>query len=190
MAASGTKSSPSIGFLTVNEVEGQGLFGGYLVLNAVGRPLEFQCTAPVKANRAQEILYGRTLKPYLYGERIGFALLEKSKIKPALIFTDAEPALSLRTLSSVPVVLVEGDDSGAAAAKSRRLDAAHDRTPPHVHRLHRFHLADQRLALPEDYRNDENNVVQTWQAFADGFDLFEPFGRIHDAINEARGGGK
>ena len=53
----------------------QGLFGGYLVLNLLGRPLEFHCTAPVRPNRAQEILYGPTLDPYLCGERIGQTLV-------------------------------------------------------------------------------------------------------------------
>ena len=58
----------AIGFLTVVDEPAHGLFGGYLILNPAGRPVEFHCTAPVKPNRAQEILYGTTLKPYLYGE--------------------------------------------------------------------------------------------------------------------------
>ena len=57
----GQKSLPAIGFLTVTRDLEQGLFGGYLLLNALGRPLEFHCTAPVRPNRAQEILYGPTL---------------------------------------------------------------------------------------------------------------------------------
>ena len=50
------KSKPALGFLTVVEHPQYGLFGGYLVLNLAGRPLEFHCTAPIKPNRAQEIL--------------------------------------------------------------------------------------------------------------------------------------
>lgn len=59
MASPAGKSTIALGFLTVVEHKQHGLFGGYLVLNQVGRPLEFHCTAPVKPNRAQEILYGR-----------------------------------------------------------------------------------------------------------------------------------
>jgi hypothetical protein len=59
--------SAALGFLAVVEHELHGLFGGYLLLNATGRPLEFHCTAPVRPNRAQQILYGPTLEPYLYG---------------------------------------------------------------------------------------------------------------------------
>jgi hypothetical protein len=67
----------AIGFLTVVEHDLHGLFGGYLLLNETGRPLEFHCTAPVKPNRAQQILYGPTLKPFLYGEQIGATLVNK-----------------------------------------------------------------------------------------------------------------
>ena len=95
MSASDPKSLSAIGFLTVLEHAEQGLFGGYLVLNATGRPLEFHCTAPVRPNRAQEILYGPTLAPFLYGEQIGQTLLAKAKTEPLLVCTDVEPALAV-----------------------------------------------------------------------------------------------
>ena len=68
-----------------------------------------------KANRAQEILYGPTLKPYLYGEQIGGALLAKLKSPTLAICTDSEHVLSLRDHTSTPVVLIpptaaEGSD--------------------------------------------------------------------------------
>ena len=62
------KGVPAIGFLTVTEHAEHGLFGGYLILNVSGRPLEFHCTAPLKPSRAQEILYGPTLRPFLFGD--------------------------------------------------------------------------------------------------------------------------
>ena len=65
MSSAPPKSAACLGFLTVVEHAELGLLGGYLLLNAAGRPLEFHCTAPVKPNRAQEILYGPTLRPYL-----------------------------------------------------------------------------------------------------------------------------
>ena len=54
-----------IGFLSVLDDEELGAIGGYLVLSRNGRPLEFHCTSPVRANRAQQILYGPTLQPFL-----------------------------------------------------------------------------------------------------------------------------
>ncbi|MGW8256618.1 MAG: hypothetical protein ACWGMZ_03940, partial [Thermoguttaceae bacterium] len=62
------KTKTALGFLTIIQHEQHGLFGGYLLLNTSGRPLEFHCTAPIKPNRAQEILYGPTLESFLYGE--------------------------------------------------------------------------------------------------------------------------
>src|SRR6266404_5841932 len=107
------KTCSSLGFLTVLEHE-LGLIGGYLVLNSSGRPLEFHCTAPIKPNRAQQILYGPTLEPYLFGEQIGQALVAKSSASPLVICTDLRPAMAVRSLVNAPVALVlsEADASG------------------------------------------------------------------------------
>ena len=72
----------ALGFLTVVEHPQYGLFGGYLMLNTAGRPLEFHCTAPIKPNRAQEILYGPTLEAFLYGEQIGQTLDQPGQARP------------------------------------------------------------------------------------------------------------
>src|SRR6185503_12431585 len=86
--------------------EQHGFFGGYLVLNSSGRPLEFHCTAPIKPNRAQEILYGPTLQPYLYGEQIGQTLVRASQLKVPLLVTDLAPMLATAELVAEPLVLL------------------------------------------------------------------------------------
>src|SRR6185369_15997182 len=96
MTAHGKQDRLRLGFLTAVEVPDKGFVGGLLVTNHCGRPLEFQCTAPVKANSTQEILYGPTLVPYILGELIGGTLVEKAGVKPQLIFTDREQILELR----------------------------------------------------------------------------------------------
>ena len=111
MRPGNAKSNPTLGFLTVIEDRQHGLFGGYLVLTTAGRPLEFHCTAPIKPNRAQRILFGPTLEPYLFGEQIGQTLLTKGKIAPVVVCTDREPALAVRQYVSVPVVLVLSPDA-------------------------------------------------------------------------------
>ena len=83
MSAIPAKPALCLGFLTVVENETLGLIGGYLLLNAAGRPLEFHCTAPVKPSRTQEILYGPTLRPYLLAEVIGQALVAGSELPAA-----------------------------------------------------------------------------------------------------------
>ena len=108
MGRAGMTPNAALGFLTVVEDSQHGLFGGYLVLNAAGRPLEFHCTAPVKPNRAQEILYGPTLEPFLYGEQIGQTLLSKAKTPPLFVFTDRPAAMAVRQHVEMPVALSAG----------------------------------------------------------------------------------
>src|SRR6187397_665961 len=116
MAASGAKTLPSIGFLTVIEHSDWGLTGGLLVLNVAGRPLEFHCTAPLKPNRAQEILYGPTLRPFLYGEQIGQTLLSKAKSDALFYCTDVEPTMCVRDLISLPIVFIQEPRTGTSGA--------------------------------------------------------------------------
>lgn len=189
MSAGDTKSKCAFGFLTVLPHPQHGLFGGYLVLNAAGRPLEFHCTAPVKPNRAQEILYGPTLEPFLYGEQIGQALVSKSKLAAQVVCVDQEAALSLRTVAAVPVALVlpEMEDSSSGepeshAAPTYRVDRAHPGGP----RLVTFALGRNRLAVSAAVSDDQGEVARRLGPLAESIDLAEPFERIREAIEEAQ----
>lgn len=198
MQASGANSKPALGFLTIVDHTEQGLFGGYLVLNPSGRPLEFHCTAPVRPNRAQEILYGSTLQPYLFGEQIGRTLLERSKLRPLAVCTDRPPALAVRQFIEVPVALVLPPQEGSVpdvsapdtplfrepGEKLWRIDPAHG-SPGLVG----FRLGRNRVAVPEGAGEDRRALVDRLAGVADGVDLAEPFERIREAIEEARRGG-
>lgn len=206
MSASGPKPLPAIGFLTVLDHPDHGLFGGYLLLNSAGRPLEFHCTAPIKANRAQEILYGPTLEPYLYGEQIGRTLLERAKTKPLVACTDVPAALAVRDFVSLPVVLVtdpggdeprheephdnvSADNATDHAAPTFRLDRPHTTVPvPKLPGLVHFRLGPHCLAVASAHAGDQQLTTDRWQPHADSLDLREPFGRIRAAIEEAREG--
>jgi hypothetical protein len=192
------QSKPAIGFLTVMEHPQHGLFGGYLVLNLAGRPLEFHCTAPVKPNRAQQILYGPTLESFLYGEQIGATLLGHAKTKPLVVCTDCEPVLSLGELVDLPVALVlppeglaqngamqPGSDGDGQAGKPDvrlRVDAQHARGP----RLISFELGRNRLALSQQKGDDRKRLAEQLGEAAAALDLWEPFTRIREAIEEAQ----
>lgn len=184
----------AIGFLTVVEHPQHGLFGGYLVLNSAGRPIEFHCTAPVKPNRAQEILYGPTLKPFLYGEQIGRALVAKSTTATVAICTDCEPALELRDYVPMPVVLVLGDrvepnadsSSPGHAAAPPTLGGRPPLTMPRQPGLRTLEIGGNRLAVRNSRATDADTVAAQLAAVVDGFDLTEPFGRIRNAIEEAQ----
>ncbi|MHC2067951.1 hypothetical protein ACYFX5_10795 [Bremerella sp. T1] len=186
------KTVPTLGFLTVVEHTPGGLFGGLLVLNLAGRPLEFHCTAPVKANRAQEILYGPTLKPYLYGEQIGGALLAKLKTPALAVCTDSEHVLSLRDHIDVPVLLVPPNCSEEAVAVDSSPTYQQDTAqvavaPPHIRS---FKLGSYEVAVSADHQADTAQLENLWQERAIDLDLNEPFTRIREAIEEAHGVGK
>ena len=212
---SDTKSKPTLGFLTVLEHAQHGLFGGYLVLNTAGRPLEFHCTAPIKPNRAQQILYGPTLESFLFGEQIGKTLLAKSRSEPLLVCTDREPVLAVREHVELPVALVlPGDAHGLAfdpggvgqeesstpAARSLALNLEScvpngpattsryriDAAHAGGPRLITFQLGRNRLALPAPADDDRRLITQRLGELAETFDLAEPFARIREAIEEAQ----
>ncbi len=210
MKANESKSKSALGFLTVLDYPEYGLFGGYLVLNALGRPLEFHCTAPVRPNRAQHILYGPTLEPYLFGEQIGCALVAAAKTDPRVVFTDREPVLALRQFVKMPVVLVLGDEDGPGRGGERpatdsaetgpprglspsgtgpspplRLDPPHAVAGP----VTAFELGRNRLAVPLAAVDDRHEVTVRLADLPESFDLAEPFERIREAIEEARRGG-
>jgi len=189
MSNSEVKSKPALGFLTVVEDSQHGLFGGYLVLNMAGRPLEFHCTAPIKPNRAQEILYGPTLESFLYGEQIGQTLIKQASVPPLVICTDRAPVLAAREHVETPLALVlpataEPADEKQSGVSGRvfRVDAAHREGP----KLAIFRLGCNRLGLPELAEDDRRLVTERLAEIADSFDLAEPFERIRNAIEEAQ----
>ncbi len=207
-------SKPAIGFLTVLDHPQHGLFGGYLLLNLAGRPLEFHCTAPIKPNRAQQILYGPTLESFLYGEQIGSTLLGHAKTSPLVVCTDREPVLSLRDLVDLPVALVlppgEPQESNGMGSETHpgvallpsgepqpidaatgckpilplmlRADAPHGPGP----RLITFELGRNRLALSPQRGDDRQRLSERLHEAAVSLDLWEPFTRIREAIEEAQ----
>lgn len=198
-----SKPKQSLGFLTVLECPRDGLFGGYLALNFLGRPLEFRCTAPIKPSRAQQILYGPTLNSYLYGEQIGRSLLDGVTHDPLVVCTDHPAVLAVRDFVDIPVALVEIPAGEAEGPESTTAEAGSSATDPgqktwRVHAAHapdsplrRFHLGHNRLAAGPRAEADQATILDRLADLADSFDLAEPFVRIREAIEEARraGGG-
>lgn len=169
MTATGKHEQLRLGFLTAVEVPEKGFVGGLLVTNQFGRPLEFQCTMPVRPNPTQVVLFGPTLKPFVIGELIGGALLAKAAVKPNLILTDCDDALELRNHVEQPVALVEtGDDVRPAPCD------AHQTLNVGMRRL-RFHAA---------HGADRAAVEAEARVIPASADLREPFDRVREALAE------
>ena len=188
MDDSGAKSLSALGFLTVVESPQHGLFGGLLVLNPSGHPVEFHCTAPVKPNRAQQILYGKTLEPFLYGHQIGSTLLSKAQPKPPVVLTDVPSMLALRESTATPVVLLApaSDEPADATDVAYRVDAAHTAAQATGPKSATFRVGAYDLALSTTEDETAGRLIKQLVTVAERIDLAEPFERIREAIQEAQ----
>ncbi len=173
-ARAGAAGKSLIGFLTVVDQPDAGFCGGYLILNSAARPVEFHCSAPLKSNRAQEILYGATLQPYLCGELIAGTLLAKAKNRPALVCTDCTSAMPAREGISMPMVLVLGEEPNSST------------NSPDEAELQAFEFGDQELAVSGEFLADRSAACAMLQTLGERFDLCEPFERIRLAMEEAQ----
>ncbi len=166
----GRQEKIRLGFLTAIEAPAQGFLGGLLVTNHLGRPLEFQCTSPVKPNRTQELLYGKTLRPFVLAELIGKTLLEKAGVKPQVVLVEQQLLLELRNHIASPLACVFREDD----VEQESNDLSWGRQILRVsvdHTADIERLRDQLAVLPNDV------------------DLFEPFQRVDQALKEALGSG-
>lgn len=168
MSKNGHSDQLRLGFLAAVEVEGRGYVGGLLVTNHNGRPLEFQCTTPVKPDRTQEILYGKMLRPWLLGELIGKTLLDRVSIKPELVVAADPDILELRNHTDTPVACTLTHQTESGGQDTARTSELGDR------RL-RFHL---------DHSEDSQFVSKQLHLIPGQADLEEPLERVIEALNE------
>lgn len=165
-----------LGFLAAIEDAERGFVGGLLVTNRFGRPLEFQCTAPVKPNRTQQILYGSTLKPYVLGELIGRTLLDKVGVKPHVVLVESPDLLDLRSATSVPVASLITPPAG-----SKKADAKSQAEPSLADALK---LGNESILLNPSYESDRTELEKYVKLVPGDADLREPFERIREALTE------
>ncbi len=164
--SSSLQESFRLGFLAAVEEGERGVVGGLLVTNKFGRPLEFQCTTPVKPNRTQQILYGPTLRPYLLAEVVGKTLVEKIGVKPHLVLVESAELLELRPFVPMPVAsLSESPTEGGDPAE-------------------RFALGKHWLAFHPGHLDDIAVVRKGSGEVPETADLKEPFERIREALGE------
>lgn len=166
MQQAGVSEGPLFGFLTVVDAAANGLFGGFLVVDDRGRPVEFFCTAPMKVTRAQQILYGPTLHGHFHGRQIGGALLAEARTPPVVVLTDQETLLQVRPHTTLPVALVQRA-AGDGSSPGLRVGAA--------------------VVGPTDADAARESAIHAQLVGLGGaVDLCEPFERIRQAIEEAQ----
>lgn len=180
MAGNG-KQDFKIAFLSTVEFQDRGYVGGMLVTNHLGRPLEFQCTTPVKPNRTQEILYGPTLRPFILSELIGKSLLDRTSVKPDLVLVDDVQILDLRQHVSVPVAFCLIPE---ALRRSSTPPVASESNSPAPTPGKTEKLGQQTLRVHELFGEDAAVIAKLKQDVPSSADLCEPFERVREALNE------
>lgn len=159
----------NLGFLTVLH-DPSGYLGGYLVTNVWGRPLEFRLSTAVQPNRVQQILYGGTLEPYICADLIGKTLFDKTGVPVQFVLTERASVLDLRLRLEVPVVWLAPIGTEETTGSCVRAGSS-DVGPVLCH---------------PRYPDDVPKVRELLDRLDGTLDLAEPFGRIREAIGEAR----
>lgn len=174
----------TIAYYTVLEDERTGWTGGLLLLNQGGRPLEFQCTLPVRPTRAHEILYGVTLRQHLIGEVIGPLLIEKCRNPISLLCCDQSEARALAAAASFPIATI-GPEPELAGEHELAPDtaAAFPTLTAKSDAMRTVWLAGSPLVVAD---TDLQRVEAVIAQLSDLPDAVEPFERIREAIKEAQ----
>jgi hypothetical protein len=146
-----------LGFLTAQETS-QGWVGGLLVTSRTGRPLEFQCTTPVKATKTQEILFGPTLLPYIRGELLAKTLIQRVNVKAQLLFVEHPDLLDVRQHTNSPVICLQAP-------------------------WHSNESFDE-LQFAPGYESDAEQLRKMIKELPSHADLSEPLRRVQEALTE------
>lgn len=80
--------------------------GGIMITDDRGIPIEFKYTDPVKPTGLQELLYGKTLDPFVRREIIGQNLVNQLENRPDLFVVLDSGNLDLREILEAPLVSV------------------------------------------------------------------------------------
>jgi hypothetical protein len=184
----------TFGYLSVINSAEHGYFGGYLIIGPLGRPLEFHCTAPVRPSRAQQILYGPTLEPFLLGEQIAGTILDAAKLKPRLILSNCEATLDVRSRINSPLVLMKAkgeqpattDPASPPPATADASIGFNSRSTSTSGPHKSFTVESYEFLLPIGFEPDRDEAIRLLTELIGHIDLAEPFDRIEEAIREAQ----
>jgi hypothetical protein len=155
--------SPEIrlAFMDVTMFSDGSIRGGILTTDIETRPFEFRVTSPIKPTQVQQILYGSSLKDYVYGELICAPLVKATKEKLSMVLVKENFLISMRPLVSVPIIVIRPNTSQSSNG-IRSVSFS-----PHPNFQNELSFA-QTILMP---------IIQK-------HNLLEPFERLRLALNE------
>ena len=183
--ASSTEAA-TIGYFTTVESERTGWTGGLLVLNSTGRPLEFQCTLPIRPTRSHEILFGSTLREHLIAEVIGPTLLQKCRTPISLLCCQQVEALALQENLATKTNYLAGPIGPSCATVVGLVEESGGVSSSAINSLNgheSLKIANATILVAMEHFEAARDAVAR---LSDLTDTTEPFERIIEAIREAQ----
>ena len=171
------------GYLTVVAVPDLGHCGGLLIVNRLGRPIEFHCTSPVAENKTQKVLYGNTYHAFLYADQIGRALLKKVKRQPDLLVVRQQELVGLQDLMDIPVARLAVGDCNDFDDCSEMNESDQARGNSIESRVRKEEIGGETFFFSSGKSNTE--WVGILEALSTSIPIGEPFERVEQAITEA-----
>ena len=150
---------------------------GALVVDQRGIPREFRCTAPVRPNAIQTLLYGGTLQRHMLVTVMGAPLVNQLKERYSLLATSEPELLGLRGRLDCPVVWLRRQGEASALGKGLVAADAESLIP---HPGGRFEAAVMECA--HGFSEDQSTAHQILTAAAANMDVLEPFERVQRAL--------
>jgi hypothetical protein len=135
--------------------------GGILTTDIETKPYEFRVTSPIKPTQTQQILYGSSLKDYVYGELICIPLIKATKEKLSMVLAKDNYLMAMRPLVSVPVILMHQSTAQVG-----------DGIKPGTLSAHR------------NFQNELTYAYTILDPISKKHDLLEPFERLRLALSE------
>jgi hypothetical protein len=168
-----TSDSPSqshLAFVSVADFASLGAAGGALVVNSLGRPVEFHCTSPISVNRTLQILYGKSLGGFVYCDQIGRRLLQEIKTAVDLVLIQQPELIPVAETTKLPLVFCSPSDEMTDATENAA--------------TYTFSIGSFRFAIL-NHAADPERVRETIERFHRLLPVDEPFERITQALDEA-----
>jgi hypothetical protein len=150
-----------LAFIDVAVFSDGSIRGGILTTDLETRPYEFRVTSPIKPTQVQQILYGASLKDYVYGELICAPLVKATKEKLSLVLAKEPYIVAMRPLVSVPVILVHHDGKSMGE-----------------------NLRPVSLSSHQSFQSELSFAQTVLAPVMQSHDLIEPFERLKLALNE------
>ena len=177
-------SNNALGYIMIDGTDSQ-LRGAVIVTDFRGIPLDFKYTEPLKLNRLQRIIYGKSLNTYLKEHLLLESLLEAVEISPQLwLCSDEELLNPLKENGNLKVLLLQNtnreplESIGHVEAEGAYyvLQAEKSGSP-------------LRIKFPEKVRPDEVKAsVNILIEASKSMDLMDAFTRLQKAISSINSG--